>query len=121
MLRGKWLVSHLPMTRNGNAGAAVLRRSAAVGRDARRAAHRARTVLRLREGNSIVLFNDQGGEYRARLAAARSAGVGALQAEVVGFDPIEREPSLHITLIQAQASSDKLDWVIEKAVEIGIA
>jgi 16S rRNA (uracil1498-N3)-methyltransferase len=84
-------------------------------------AHHACTVLRLREGDSIVLFNGQGGEYRARLAAARSAGAGALQAEVVGFDPIERDPSLHITLIQAQASSDKLDWVIEKAVEIGIA
>jgi 16S rRNA (uracil1498-N3)-methyltransferase len=84
-------------------------------------AHHARTVLRLREGDSIVLFNGQGGEYRARLAAARSVGAGALQAEVIGFDPIEREPSLRITLIQAQASSDKLDWVIEKAVEIGIA
>ena len=84
-------------------------------------AHHARTVLRLREGDSIVLFNGQGGEYRARLAAARSAGAGALQAEVTGFDPIEREASLRITLIQAQASSDKLDWVIEKAVEIGIA
>jgi 16S rRNA (uracil1498-N3)-methyltransferase len=84
-------------------------------------AHHARTVLRLREGDSIVLFNGQGGEYRARLAAARSAGAGALQARVAGFDPIEREPSLHITLVQAQASSDKVDWVIEKAVEIVIA
>ena len=83
-------------------------------------AHHARTVLRLREGDSIVLFNGQGGEYRAKLAAG-GAAAGRLQAEVIGFDPIEREPSLGITLIQAQASADKLDWVIEKAVEIGIA
>jgi 16S rRNA (uracil1498-N3)-methyltransferase len=84
-------------------------------------AHHARTVLRLREGDPLVLFNGQGGEYRARLAATGSAGGRALQAEVIGFDPIELEPSLRITLIQAQSSSDKLDWVIEKAVEIGIA
>jgi 16S rRNA (uracil1498-N3)-methyltransferase len=83
-------------------------------------AHHARTVLRLREGDSIVLFNGQGGEYRAKLAAG-AAAAGPLQAQVDGFDPIEREPSLGITLIQAQASADKLDWVIEKAVEIGIA
>ena len=84
-------------------------------------AHHARTVLRLREGDSIVLFNGQGGEYRAKLAAAGAAAAAPLQAEVIGFDLIEREPSLGITLIQAQASADKLDWVIEKAVEIGFA
>ena len=84
-------------------------------------AHHATTVLRLREGDPIVLFNGQGGEYHARLGAAHSAATGSRQAEVIGFDPIEREPSLHITLIQAQATADKTDWVIQKAVEIGIA
>jgi 16S rRNA (uracil1498-N3)-methyltransferase len=82
-------------------------------------AHHARTVLRLREGDPIVLFNGSGGEYRARMTAGGTAG--ALQAQVIGFDPIEREPSLHITLIQAQAASEKIDWVVEKAVEVGIA
>jgi len=70
-------------------------------------AHHARVVLRLREGDPIVLFNGLGGEYHAQLA-------GPSQAEVIGFDPVEREPSLHITLIQAQATADKVDWVIEK-------
>lgn len=82
-------------------------------------AHHARTVLRLRDGDPIVLFNGSGGEYRARLAAGGPAG--ALHAELIGFDPIEREPSLHVTLIQAQATSDKIDWVVEKAVEVGVA
>src|ERR1700739_2442243 len=72
-------------------------------------AHHAGTVLRLREGDPIVLFNGQGGEYRARLGAARGAAAGARQADVIGFDPIEREPSQHITLIQAQATADKTD------------
>jgi 16S rRNA (uracil1498-N3)-methyltransferase len=82
-------------------------------------AHHARSVLRLHDGDPIVLFNGSGGEYRARLAVSSPAA--ALQAEVIAFDPIEREPSLRITLIQAQAASDKIDWVIEKAVEVGIA
>lgn len=77
-------------------------------------AHHARSVLRLRDGDPIVLFNGRGGEYRARLA-------GGPQAEVTGFDPVEREPAPRITLIQAQVASEKLDWVVEKAVEIGVA
>jgi len=84
-------------------------------------AHHARTVLRLRDGDPIVLFNGAGGEYHARLAAARIAKPGEVHAEVTAFDPVEREARLHITLIQAQASADKIDWVIEKAVEIGVA
>jgi 16S rRNA (uracil1498-N3)-methyltransferase len=82
-------------------------------------AHHARSVLRLHEGDSIVLFNAVGGEWRAQLS--RGAATGPLQADVTGFDPIEREPSLRITLIQATATSDKIDWVIEKAVEVGVA
>jgi 16S rRNA (uracil1498-N3)-methyltransferase len=84
-------------------------------------AHHARTVLRLREGDAIVLFNGLGGEYRAQLAGGREAAAAPLQADVIGFDPIEREPSARITLIQATATSDKIDWVIEKAVEVGVA
>ena len=84
-------------------------------------AHHAGTVLRLREGDPVVLFNGRGGEYRARLTSGRDAAGGVLHAEVIGFDPIEREPSLHITLIQALATSDKTDWVIEKGVEIGVS
>jgi 16S rRNA (uracil1498-N3)-methyltransferase len=84
-------------------------------------AHHARTVLRLRAGDPIVLFNGRGGEYRARLAQAHDAAGGPLQAEVDGFDPIEREARLSITLIQALTTSEKIDWVIEKAVEIGVA
>jgi 16S rRNA (uracil1498-N3)-methyltransferase len=84
-----------------------------------RVAHHARTVLRLRAGDPVVLFNGLGGEYRARLAPERDAAAGRLQADVIGFDPIEREARCSITLIQALATSDKIDWVIEKAVEIG--
>jgi 16S rRNA (uracil1498-N3)-methyltransferase len=81
-------------------------------------AHHARSVLRLRDGDPVVLFNGTGGEYHARLAF--KSGESA-HADVIGFDPVEREASHQITLIQAQATSDKIDWVIEKAVELGVA
>jgi 16S rRNA (uracil1498-N3)-methyltransferase len=83
-------------------------------------AHHAVTVLRLREGDTLVLFNGRGGEYRARLVGP-DAGAGLRQVEVIGYDPIEREATSRITLIQALATSDKIDWVIEKAVELGVA
>jgi 16S rRNA (uracil1498-N3)-methyltransferase len=83
-------------------------------------AHHARNVLRLREGDPLVLFNGQGGEWRAQLAGA-AAGSRHLQADVLAFDPVEREPALRITLIQALAAADKIDWIVEKAVEVGVA
>ncbi len=77
--------------------------------------HHAVRVLRLRDGESVVLFNGQGGEYRAtlRIDAATAA------ARIEAFDAIERESPLALTLIQALVVADKLDWIIEKAVELG--
>jgi 16S rRNA (uracil1498-N3)-methyltransferase len=77
-------------------------------------AHHAQRVLRLRANDAIMLFNGRGGEYAARI------GTGA-QAHIERFDPIERESPLSVTLIQALIAGDKLDWVIEKAVELGVA
>ncbi len=84
-------------------------------------AHHARNVLRLHEGDPIVLFNGQGGEFRARLALDPGARDRGAHAQITGFDPIERETALRLTLIQALATSDKIDWIIEKATEVGVA
>lgn len=77
-------------------------------------AHHAIKVLRLRAGAPITLFNGRGGEYRARLAADATAAIEA-------FDPVERESPLAITLIQALVAQDKIDWIVEKSVELGVA
>jgi len=79
-------------------------------------AHHALRVLRLRNGAPIVLFNGDGGEYRACL---RIKGAAAL-ADIEAFDPIERESPLKLTLLQALVAADKLDWLVEKAVELGV-
>jgi 16S rRNA (uracil1498-N3)-methyltransferase len=73
-------------------------------------------VLRLQPGDSIVLFNGEGGEYSAELVEVerRSATV-----KVREFRDIEVEPPYHLTLAQGIAGGDKMDWLIEKAVELG--
>lgn len=79
-------------------------------------AHHAARVLRLRDGAPIVLFNGRGGEFPAIL---RVKGAAAL-AQVGAFDPVERESPLRLTLVQALVAADKLDWIVEKAVELGV-
>jgi 16S rRNA (uracil1498-N3)-methyltransferase len=78
--------------------------------------HHATRALRLDTGALIRLFNGIGGEYQAVL---RVDGRHAF-ASVQSFDPVERESPLQLTLIQAWISTDKLDWVVEKAVELGV-
>jgi 16S rRNA (uracil1498-N3)-methyltransferase len=78
--------------------------------------HHALRVLRLRHGEPIVLFDGRGGEYAASL---RLQGAIAL-AQVERFDAVERESPLRLTLIQALVAADKLDWIVEKAVELGV-
>ena len=79
--------------------------------------HHAVRVLRLRDGDRIVLFNGRGGEFAAalRIDGRRAA------ARVERFDPVERESPLALTLVQAWVAADKLDWIVEKATELGVA
>jgi 16S rRNA (uracil1498-N3)-methyltransferase len=77
-------------------------------------AHHAQRVLRLRAGTAITLFNGRGGEYAATLLADGQARIG-------DFDPVERESPVPTTLLQAWVAADKLDWIVEKATELGAA
>jgi 16S rRNA (uracil1498-N3)-methyltransferase len=77
--------------------------------------HHALKVLRLGSGDSVVLFDGSGGEMHARLDVR-----GRLAVAVDGqWQEVSRESPLDIVLVQALASSDKMDWVIQKAVELG--
>lgn len=82
-----------------------------------RVAHHALRVLRLAHGVSLVLFNGRGGEAQATLAVEGQQA----WAHIVQWDAIERESTLDLTLIQALVATDKLDWVVEKATELGVA
>jgi 16S rRNA (uracil1498-N3)-methyltransferase len=80
-------------------------------------AHHAQRVLRLRAGDQITLFDGRGGEYPAMLESVGKK----LRVKVGEHLPIERESPLSITLYQALPAGDKMDWVVQKAVELGVS
>lgn len=81
-------------------------------------AHHARDVLRLASGDEVTLLNGLGGEYRARLAAVNKRSV---EVEVLEFRQREAEAPYPVTIAQSLAGGDKMDWVVEKSVELGAA
>ena len=81
-----------------------------------RIAHHALRVLRLRDGAPLVLFNGRGGEYAGHLQLAAEP-----EAVLTAFDAVDRESSLSVTLVQALVASEKLDWIVEKLTELGVA
>ncbi|MEO8202784.1 MAG: 16S rRNA (uracil(1498)-N(3))-methyltransferase [Betaproteobacteria bacterium] len=80
------------------------------------ASHHATRVLRLREGDAIVVFDGSGGEYAATIVHMQRGG---LDLQVGAFNPIERESPLAVTLVQAISAGDRMDLTIQKAVELG--
>jgi 16S rRNA (uracil1498-N3)-methyltransferase len=75
-------------------------------------------VLRARPGDALTLFNGYGGEYEALILTIdrRSVRVriGAQQA-------VERESPLKVTLLQALARGERMDFIVQKATELGVA
>ena len=75
-------------------------------------------VLRLREGEAITLFNGTGGEVPATLSRIDKRTVEIATGEQVG---VERESATRITLYAALIANDRMDWMIQKATELGVA
>ncbi len=73
-------------------------------------------VLRLQVGASIQLFNGEGGAYVAVLTVVAKKQVCA---EVKVFLPEDVELPFSLTLAQALPEGSKMDWIIEKAIELG--
>ncbi|MBI4988442.1 MAG: 16S rRNA (uracil(1498)-N(3))-methyltransferase [Rhodocyclales bacterium] len=81
------------------------------------AAHHALRVLRLSVGDAVTLFNGEGGEYPGQIAEAGRA----VRVQLGDWHAVERESPLELTLAQALPSGDKMDFVVQKAVELGVA
>jgi 16S rRNA (uracil1498-N3)-methyltransferase len=77
------------------------------------AANHVTRVLRLKPGAELVLFNGEGGEYPAVLEAAATARLGVWRA-------LECESLLAITLVQGISRAERMDYTIQKAVELGV-
>ncbi len=74
-------------------------------------------VLRLGVDDTCVLFNGDGFDYQAKITsvAKRGAGVAIISAQAV-----QNESPVHITLVQGIARGEKMDWILQKATELGV-
>jgi len=75
-------------------------------------------VVRLQPGAALTLFDGRGGQYRATLL---EAGKKRASATVDAFDDIDVELPYSVTLAQGLPEGSKMDWIVEKAVELGVA
>jgi 16S rRNA (uracil1498-N3)-methyltransferase len=75
-------------------------------------------VLRLERGHPLILFNGDGRECDARLA---SLAKRAVTAQVIAAREVDREAPLRLTLAQGIARGEKMDWILQKATELGVA
>ena len=82
------------------------------------AAHHANRVLRLRVNDPVQVFDGEGHAFDAIIIEINGKHVllGKLTSCVV-----ELKPSLHIVLAHSMCSSEKMDWVVQKATELGAA
>ena len=80
------------------------------------AAHATR-VLRLEISDEIVLFNGDGNDYACAIASIKKSETLAI---VKSFVKITNESPLNITLLQGISSGDRMDYTIQKAVELGV-
>ena len=75
-------------------------------------------VLRLKRGHCVTLFNGQGGEFTANLEVVSRR---AVEASVESYVDIERESPLIVHLGHGLSKGERMDVVIQKAVELGVS
>lgn len=80
------------------------------------ARHAAR-ALRLAPGDTVTLFNGRGGEYAARIERINKDKVAVA---VTAFAEVERESRLRVVLAQGISSGERMDYTLQKAVELGV-
>jgi 16S rRNA (uracil1498-N3)-methyltransferase len=80
--------------------------------------HHVQRVLRLKPGAPVTLFNGEGDEYDAAILDIAKVGV---TVRVGGHREVDRESPLRVVLAQAVSTGERMDYTIQKAVELGVA
>ncbi|RZI75301.1 MAG: 16S rRNA (uracil(1498)-N(3))-methyltransferase [Variovorax sp.] len=75
-------------------------------------------VLRLQPGVQITLFDGTGGEYTATV---QSMGRSEVTVHVEAHYPVEREAACAVQLAVGMPANERMDWLVEKATELGVA
>lgn len=75
-------------------------------------------VLRMVAGNELTLFNGDGNDYLATIAAV---GKREVSVQVTAVQALDNESPLALTLAQGVARGEKMDLIVQKAAELGVA
>src|SRR5436190_17656853 len=81
------------------------------------AAHHLAHVLRLEKGDAVTAFDGRGNEYAAKIERVSKSGVTLILGEPRAID---RESPLEVTLAQGISSGERMDYTVQKAVELGV-
>jgi len=79
-------------------------------------AHHLVQVLRMRAGAQLTLFDGRGGEYAAEIIFCERRRVAV---RVLGYEAVDRESKLQLTLAQCVSKGERMDYTFQKAVELG--
>lgn len=79
--------------------------------------HHAAHVLRLKKNDQVILFNGQGGEFTGQIEQIDKKGV---TVQIQQFHNVNRESPVMTELVQAICTNEKMDWIIQKAVQLGV-
>ncbi len=74
-------------------------------------------VLRMHAGDALIVFDGCGGEYEATLESVAKRGA---TLRIGSFHEVSRESALDLTLVQGISKGDRMDFTIQKAVELGV-
>ena len=75
-------------------------------------------VLRMQPGEALTLFDGTGGEYAATVERMGRSEVSVI---VGAHDPVEREAGAVVHLAAGMPANERMDWLVEKATELGVA
>ena len=75
-------------------------------------------VLRMQPGQPLIVFNGQGGEFQCEIIAANKKNVSI---RALGFSSDNRQSTLHTHLGQVISRGDRMDYALQKAVELGVS
>ncbi len=81
------------------------------------ASHHVARVLRAKVSDEVVIFNGEGGEFLGTITHIDKKNV---TVSLTTFDAREAESTLHLTLAQGISRGEKMDYTIQKAVELGV-
>lgn len=76
-----------------------------------------KNVLRLQEGNEIVICDGEGNDFSTIIESINDKNI---KAKIESIKKAETEPNLKVTLFQGLPKGDKMEYIIQKCVELGI-